>query len=43
MTREDSLSVRMEKHVQAEASACSEVRKSKGVAVTGNGLEKVSR
>ena len=26
MTREDSLSVRMEKHVQAEASAHSEVR-----------------
>ena len=33
----------MEKRVQAEAAACSEVRKSNTVAVTGTGLEKGSR
>ena len=43
MTQEDSLSARMEKCVQAEALACSEVRKSEGVAVKGSGLEKRSR
>ncbi len=42
MTREDSVSVRTEKHVQAEAMARSEVRESKVVAVTGTGLEKGS-
>ena len=42
MTREDSESVRMEKHVQAEALARSEVRVSKVVAVMGSGLEKGS-
>ena len=40
MTRKDSLSARMEKRVQAEAVACSEVRKSTAVAVMGTGLEK---
>ena len=43
MTREDSLSARMEKRVQAEALAHSEVREPEGVAVTGTGLEKGSR
>ena len=43
MTREDSLSVRMEGHVQAEALAHSEVRVSEGVAVKGSGLRKRSR
>ena len=40
MTREDSKSARMEKRVQGEAMAYSEVRMSKVVALTGNGLEK---
>ena len=42
VTRRDSASAQTEKRVQAVKPACSEVRKSKGRAVTGTGLEKGS-
>ena len=40
VTQKDSLSARMEKRVQGEALAASEVRLSEGVALTGSGLRK---
>ena len=40
VTQKDSLSARMEKRVQGEALAVSEVRLSEGVALTGSGLRK---
>ena len=40
VTQKDSSSARMEKRVQGEAMAVSEVRLSKVVAPTGSGLEK---
>ena len=42
VTQEDSSSARMEKCVQGEAMADSEVRLSKIVALTGSGIEKRS-
>ena len=43
VTQKDSLSARMEKCVQGEAPAGSEVPLSQGVALTGSGQEKRSR
>ena len=40
VTQKDRSSARMEKRVQGEALAASEVRLSEGVALTGSGLEK---